>query len=152
LPEIVNLLDVELIPGEGGPPRFAGGASAMLGPTLGATMLGMTVYEVPPAAAKGPYHYELGREEWLLVLRGRPTVRTPEGERELEPGDVVCFPDGKTGAHGVANNTREAVRVALLSNKTNPSGCIYPDSGKIAVRGMWNAFRLEDAVDYWDGE
>ena len=36
------------------------------------------------------------REEWLLVLEGRPTLRRADGdgelEEELEPGDTVCFP------------------------------------------------------------
>ena len=32
-------------------------------------------------------HY--GLEEMFFVLRGTPTVRTPEGEEQLEPGEVV---------------------------------------------------------------
>ena len=41
----------------------------------------MTVYELPPGQSICPYHYELGDEEWLIVLAGRPTLRTPEGEQ-----------------------------------------------------------------------
>src|SRR5439155_12347310 len=37
------------------------------------------------------YHYEYD-DEWLIVLEGRPTVRHPGGEEELDPGDIVCFP------------------------------------------------------------
>jgi quercetin dioxygenase-like cupin family protein len=70
-----------------------------IGPVLGATMLGATVYELPPGQKSFPYHYEYGTEEWLLVVAGRPTLRTPEGEQELEAGDVVCFPEGPDGAH-----------------------------------------------------
>ena len=29
------------------------------------------------------------------MLRGEPTLRTPEGEQVLKEGDVVCFPRGK---------------------------------------------------------
>jgi uncharacterized cupin superfamily protein len=39
------------------------------------------------------------------VLRGEPTLRTPEGERVLKQGDVVCFPRGKDGAHQIINRT-----------------------------------------------
>ena len=80
----------------------------MIGPVLGATMLGATVYELPPGQKSFPYHYEYGTEEWLLVVGGRPTLRTPEGEQELEAGDVVCFPEGPDGAHQVRNGTAGA--------------------------------------------
>ena len=30
-----------------------------------------------------PYHYELTEEEWLIVLDGRPTLRTPEGDMPM---------------------------------------------------------------------
>ena len=62
---------------------------------------GMSVYELPPGQAIGPYHFENPEEEWLLVLAGRPTLRHPEGEDELEPWDVVFFPPGPGGAHAV---------------------------------------------------
>ena len=46
-----------------------------------------------------PYHAHHGNEEWVIVRRGQPTLRTPEGEQVLEEGDVVCSPRGKDGAH-----------------------------------------------------
>ena len=57
------------------------------GPKLGAEKLGATVYELPPGQTLCPYHYE-SEEEWLLVLQGELTVRHPEGEDVLRPGDV----------------------------------------------------------------
>jgi uncharacterized cupin superfamily protein len=44
----------------------------------------MSVYDLPPGQAIGPYHFEWTDEEWLIALGGRVTVRTPEGERVLE--------------------------------------------------------------------
>jgi uncharacterized cupin superfamily protein len=32
------------------------------------------------------------------VIAGEPTLRQPDGERALQPGDVVCFPWGPEGA------------------------------------------------------
>jgi uncharacterized cupin superfamily protein len=69
---------------------------ARLGALMGAAGTGMSVYELPPGQAIGPYHYENPEEEWLLVLAGRPTLRQPEGEEVLEPWDVVFFPPGGT--------------------------------------------------------
>ena len=57
----------------------------------------MSLYELPPGEKSFPYHYEIGFEEWLLVLTGRPTLRTPDGERELRAWDVAFFPEAPTG-------------------------------------------------------
>jgi uncharacterized cupin superfamily protein len=129
-----------------------------LGEALGATMIGATLYELPPGQRSFPYHYEYGNEEWLLVVEGRPVLRTPEGESELEPGDVVCFVEGPEGAHQVRNGTDEPVRIVIFSTKRAPSVAVYPDSGKL---GVWPArgdtpdrlmVRRDSAVDYWAGE
>jgi uncharacterized cupin superfamily protein len=126
-----------------------------LGSLLGASRMGATLYEIPPGERLGPYHYEHNNEEWLLVVAGRPTLRTPQGERELRAGDVVVFPEGPEGAHATSNRTGEPVRVVMLSTKRKPAVAVYPDSDKIAI------WRIDDdgiivkraaATDYWDGE
>src|SRR5437588_6664625 len=98
------------------------------GKRIGATRMGMTVYELPPGEAICPYHFEWTDEEWLIVLAGSPTVRTPEGEAVLGPGDVACFPAGPSGAHQVGNRSEEPVRVAMLSTKNEFGIAEYPDS------------------------
>jgi uncharacterized cupin superfamily protein len=115
--------------------------------------MGMTVYELPPGQAVCPYHLEWTDEEWLFVLAGTPTLRTPEGERALEPGDAVCFPVGPDGAHLVRAND-EPARVAIMSTK-NPVGIAeYPDSDKVGVwaDGTHYMLRRSEHLDYWDGE
>jgi uncharacterized cupin superfamily protein len=131
-------------------------AMLRLGPLVGGSRLGMSVYDIPPGQAICPYHYEYGEEEWLVVLEGRPTLRHPEGEDALEPWDVVCFPSGPEGAHAVRNATEEPVRVLMASTVTHPCATVYPDSGKI---GIWTGnkednliVRRESGVDYYDGE
>jgi uncharacterized cupin superfamily protein len=91
-------------------------------------------------------------EEWLLVLAGRPTLRDPDGEHELEPGDVVCFRSGPDGAHKVTNRGEEPVRVAMLSTIAQVGYAVYPDSNKINVYPIRKLFRVDDAVGYWDRE
>jgi uncharacterized cupin superfamily protein len=127
-----------------------------IGPHVGAANTGISIYELPPGQAICPYHYENPEEEWLLVLEGRPTLRHPGGEDELEPGDLVCFPEGPEGAHKVTNGTEESVRVMILSTKSEPAVAVYPDSDKI---GVWPGneadeimIRRESDVDYWDRE
>jgi len=134
------------------------GRYVRIGEHLGATMMGATLYDLGPGERICPYHYEYGNEEWLLVVGGTPTLRTPTGERELRAGDVVVFPEGPDGAHDVANRTEERLQVVMLSTKRKPDVSVYPDSDKI---GVWPVdgggddmiiVRRESNVDYWDGE
>jgi uncharacterized cupin superfamily protein len=147
----VNLYEIETEAVAGRPAGYEL-SLARVGGLIAASALGLSVYDLPPGQSAFPYHYELGREEWLLVLAGRPTLRDPDGEEELAPGDLVVFPEGEDGAHKVTNNTDEPVRIAMISNTDEPSVAFYPDSGKV---GLWPAgklFRLADEVDYFAGE
>jgi uncharacterized cupin superfamily protein len=127
-----------------------------IGAPLGAELLGASLYELPPGESTWPYHFERGAEEWLLVVSGRPTVRTPDGEQQLEPGDVVVFPEGPTGAHKVTNATEETLRVVFFSSKSPLAVVTYPDSGKLGVwtkeDGYIGMVRDQPKVDYWEGE
>lgn len=147
----MNVFDVELTWDEDDPEGYHVGYKR-LGPDLGAEQLGMSVYELPPGNSVCPYHYEVGFEEWLVVLVGRPTLRTPDGEQELRPWDCAFFPDGEAGAHKVTNTTDETVRIAIWSNKGDPGVAVYPDSNKVGVWPPGKLFRLGDDVSYWDGE
>jgi uncharacterized cupin superfamily protein len=129
---------------------------ARFGPSIGAEKLGASLYELPPGQSICPYHYEYPEEEWLIVLEGRPTLRHPEGEDELEQGDVVCFPEGPEGAHKVTNRTDQTVKVLMFSTKTKTAVAVYPDSGKI---GIWTGNDADHVivprasnVDYYAGE
>src|ERR1700733_14816329 len=105
------------------PPGFRSG-QARLGKLLGAKESGISVYEIPPGQSICPYHYELGEEEWLLVLEGRPTLRTPAGAETLDSWDVVCFPRGPKGAHGVGNDTQRNARVLMFSTVVLPTATV----------------------------
>jgi len=124
-----------------------------IGRRIGAARMGMTVYELPPGQAVCPYHFEWTDEEWLIVLAGEPTLRAPEGERVLAPGDVVCFPAGPDGAHLVRANDAPA-RIAIISTKSAIGVAEYPDSDKVGVwaDGTHHMLRRSEHLDYWDGE
>jgi uncharacterized cupin superfamily protein len=127
-----------------------------LGKLLGAEESGISAYEIPPGQSICPYHYEVGEEEWLLVLEGTPTLRHPEGSERLDPWDVVCFPRGPEGAHGVGNESERTVRVLMFSTVVVPTATVYPDSDKV---GIWTGdpnddvmVRKDSRVGYYDGE
>ena len=119
----------------------------------------MSLWEVPPGEAAYPYHHHLTEEELLVVLDGRPSLRTPNGWRELAEGEVVAFPRGEGGAHQLANRTSETIRFLAISTSGEPDIVIYPDSGKLGANerlpeggGLRAMFRMADTVDYHEGE
>lgn len=157
---MVNLFDSEFEDSER--PGFAY-RRARLGRHAGAQRLGASLYEVPPGQATFPYHWHSANEELLIVLRGRPSLRTPEGWRELAEGEVVAFPTGESGAHQLLNRTEETARFLVVSEMNAPEMSLYPDTGKIGVLGrppgapddpdeIFGFFHRHDATDYWEGE
>ena len=129
---------------------------AGLSKRLGAELLAGNVYEVDPGKKLWPYHLHHANEEWLVVLRGRPVLRTPDGERELGEGDVACFVRGGAGAHQVRNPTEEPVRILMLSTRIAPEIIEFPDSDKVLTKDAQDGdiftTRYGEPVDYWDGE
>ena len=118
----MNLLDDE-------PQRF--------GEALGATLWGGTLYELAPGE-ESTYHWQVGEEEWLVAVSGRPTLRTPHGERVLEPWDTAVFVRGPDGAHQVRNDTEAPVRVVVFSTVSDPEVVVYPDEGRTGVIANWS--------------
>ena len=127
-----------------------------VGARLGAELLGGSLYELEPGARLWPYHLHHANEEWLVVVRGTPTLRSPSGEQLLEEGDVAVFPRGEAGAHQVSNRTDAPIRVLMLSSTVVPDLVEYPDSGKVGARNVTGErilmSRPGPVLDYWDGE
>jgi uncharacterized cupin superfamily protein len=119
-----------------------------VGAALGGEEIGASLYELEEGQRSYPYHFHYGIEEWLLVIDGSPTLRSPDGERVLRRGDIVAFPVGPGGAHQLHGPGRYVV----FSSKSLPETIEYPDSGKVATSPPRLVFRAADAVDYWEGE
>ena len=126
-----------------------------VGRALGSAETAMYVYDLSAGQLQCPYHYEYN-EEWLLVVDGTIVLRTPDGERTLERGELVCFPSGPAGAHQIINKSESPARTLMFSSSRVPTVSIYPDSDKI---GVWPGnetddlvFRRDTAVSWADGE
>ena len=150
-----NVFTPEFTYAKGRPDGYRAG-SARIGPAIGSSRMASTVYELPPGESTWPYHYEYGAEEWIIVLDGRPTLRHPGGDDILEPGDVVCCPDGPEGAHKLTNRSDAVARLMIISSFDRPAVAVFPDSDKL---GVWPDGEEEilivgrdSAVDYWEGE
>ena len=118
--------------GDQGEDWFGGGGLAKrLVP--GGPMLGMSLYELAPGNFE-IFHFHHGSEELLVVLRGRPTLRSNDGSRQLDEGAVVHFPPGPDGAHELRNETGETVRYVMAGIRVSPEVVEYPDMKKLTAQ------------------
>src|SRR2546427_4420421 len=105
-------------------------------------LLGASLYELERGNFM-IYHAHHGSEELLIVLRGQPTLRTGAGERQLEEGEVVHFPQGPDGAHGFRNDTDEPVRCVVFGTRVSPEVVEYPDLGQVTAQSRLPSHRGE---------
>ena len=136
-----------------------------IGRQAGSEKLGASLFELPPGASSFPLHVHYANEEMIVVLAGRPTLRSVDGERLLAPGDVVACPPGPRGAHRIDNRGDGPVRFLVVSTMIAPEVNEYPDSGKVWMRsyppgaeapeddpGLDVLIRRGEQLDYLDGE
>jgi uncharacterized cupin superfamily protein len=131
---------------------------ARLGEQAGSDHLGMSLYELGPGEGM-VFHYHVQREELLIVLSGRLSLRTAEGWEELPDGEVVVFPRGERGAHGYENRGEDPVRVLMISEMNAPNVSVYPDENQVGIfdearpaeRRFGALFDVGDAVSGYGG-
>ena len=134
---------------------------ARLGRQAGCEHLGLSLFELEPGSAAFPLHYHFGNEEMLIVLGGTVALRTAEGERPLDEGEVVAFPVGEAGAHQVVNRGEGPARILIVSEMKAPDIVVRLDSEKISAaaippgslaEGFHDIYFRRDATEMWDGE
>jgi uncharacterized cupin superfamily protein len=91
----------------------------------------VSLWEIEPGESNMPYHAHHANEELLIVLAGAPTLRTADGERELQPGDAVLFRRGQT--HQLTNRSDEPVRFLFTAPLNHPEIIELPDTGRITL-------------------
>jgi len=132
-----------------------GGASARIGPLLGAKDLGYSYDVVPPGKRSCPFHSHRGEEEMFFIVKGRGTLRYGSETRTIRAGDVVCCPvGGPETAHQIVNDSDAELAYLSVSTMMPAEICEYPDSGKIGAfgGGMRHMTRNDAGVDYWVDE
>jgi uncharacterized cupin superfamily protein len=141
-----------------GAERTADGLRVLrLGDEAGCEHLGISLYELEPGEEM-VFHYHVQREELLIVLAGRPSLRTAVGWEELPEGEVVAFPDER-GAHGYRNAGSQPVRLLMISEMNAPNISVYPDTNQVGIfdagrraeRRFGALFNVADAVGDYGG-
>jgi uncharacterized cupin superfamily protein len=134
-----------------------------VGRQAGCRELGASVLEVAPGASTFPLHAHHANEEILVVLAGRPTLRTIDGERQLEQGEMACFCTGRQGAHRIDNRSDEPARVLIVSTMIGPDVVEHVESQKVYARSFAPGahppddavevmVKREDTRDFYEGE
>jgi uncharacterized cupin superfamily protein len=116
---------------EGGEDWSGGGGHGKRLPR--AERLGASVYELGPGNFV-PYHFHHASEEMLVVLDGRLTMKTEDGERLVHRGEVVIFPVGPAGAHGFRVDGEGLCRYLMVSTRQMPEVVEYPELGQITAQ------------------
>ena len=134
-----------------------------VGKALGGELLGASLFELLPGQRAWPYHTHWGNEEMLVVVSGSPTLRTPDGERELRAGDTAIHRRGPDGFHQMINRSDAPARFLVISTMIEPDVVQWEDSDKLVVFAgeapqpgrdapIELSFRREAAIPFWEGE
>lgn len=129
----------------------------------GGRKLGCSLYRVPPGKTAFPCHKHFANEEAIYVLAGSGTIRLDDQEHSVGPGDYIAFlPEGPN--HQLINSGSSDLEYLCLSTMIHPDVTLFPDSDKViafagsgpggekASRTFFGIYKLDSAVDYYDGE
>lgn len=144
--DIVRVVNVWADEWDGGEDWSGGGAKSRRLVEGGGPFLGASVYALDPGDVV-VYHAHHGSDEMVLVLDGTPTLRTPSGEQQLQRGDVVHFPPGPDGAHGLRNDTHEPVRYVMFGTRVSPEVVEYPDLRQVTAQSRHGLFLIHDVEE-----
>jgi uncharacterized cupin superfamily protein len=131
-----------------------------IGVHIGARKLGYNLTVLPPGKAQCPFHSHHGEEEMFFILEGSGELRFGDERHPIREHDVIACPTGgREVAHQIINTGATTMRYLAISTLAELDACEYPDSGKVLIvaavgahRGLRKVFRVQDAVEYYDGE
>ena len=147
---IVNVADVpEKRHGNGA----WGGAYKPLTPSMRPRggSLGVNQSRLPPGQTTCPFHYHLTEDEAFFVLSGRGVLRYGDALYDIGPGDCISCPAGTRIGHQIANPYDEDLVYLGMGPHDPNEVCVYPDNGKVMVRGVGKFGFLQEAP-YLAGE
>ena len=137
---------------------------APVGGQLDSRKLGFNVTLIPPGKRAFPYHAHRGNEEMFFILEGEGSIRIAGETHKIRQGDFISLPPGRDSAHQIVNDSQAPLRYLAVSTMELPEVIEYPDTGKLGVAAgthggrppspetIRHFTRVQDGVDYWDGE
>lgn len=150
--QIFNQQNLLFEPEQAPVPEYASHTSQNLAQRVNSKHLQFDVRSLDPDKYSCPYHFHRNSEEIFVILSGKATLRTADGFVEVSAGDIVFFETGPQGAHQLYNHTQQACQYLDIRTETGLDVCEYPDSGKINIQPYREIYKMEDKVDYYEGE
>lgn len=98
-----------------------------LGDRFGLTQFGVNLVWLPPGQGSAQRHWHSHEDEFVMVLRGKLTLVTDAGEREIGPGMVAGFPAGVADGHHLVNKSTEDAVYLEIGARAETGECVYPD-------------------------
>jgi len=158
---VINVADVQLrdnVHGDAFEARIGS-----FGQSIGSTGIGCMLHVVPPGKRAFPYHNHHFLHELFVVLEGEGEYRFGKNTYPIKAGDILAAPaGGQEIAHQIVNTGKTEMKYLGLSTAGATEVVEYPDSGKFAVSsrfdwstgkgGVRYVGRVENSLDYWDGE
>ncbi len=114
--------------------------------------LNFDLRRLDPGQYSSLYHSHRHAEELFLILSGTATLRTPEGLKAVEAGDLLFFEAGDSGAHQLHNAGEEPCIYLDVRTFLGQDVVDYPDSNRVLLVPSMERFRKEAATDLFDGE
>ncbi len=120
-----------------------------LGDLFGLSNFGVNLTRLAPGGESALRHAHIKQDEFVYILRGRPTLVTDAGRTALAPGMCAGFKAGTGDAHHLVNETDEDVVYLEIGDRTPGDGASYPDDDIVAqsVDGKWR-FAHKDGTPY----
>ena len=126
--------------------RMEGRQKRQLGEFFGLQNFGVNLTHLAPGAISSLRHAHTKQDEFVYVVRGRPTLHTSEGQRQLSPGMCVGFRAGSGNAHHLRNDSAEEVLYLEVGDRTAGDEGSYPDDDlkALLVDGKWKFVHRDD--------
>ncbi len=133
-------------------PRFSGRLKRALGDYFGLSNFGVNIVQLAPGAISSLRHAHTSQDEFVFIIKGKPSLITNDGEALLNAGMCVGFRAGSDDAHQLVNRTDEEVVYLEAGDRTVPDDVAYPDDNlAISVDGSGKVyFRHKDGTLYED--
>ena len=108
--------------------RMAGREKRPLGDFFGLTNFGVNLTRLAPNSVSALRHAHSRQDEFVYILRGRPTLHTDEGRTQLSPGMCAGFKAGTRNRHPIERTSSGKLRlppVAVHVERRAPGDCTF---------------------------
>ena len=153
MPSIINTNELEFVKNESALEEFKlNTLMPRLGSTFNSKHFTIDIRSLDPDKYSFPYHFHRNAEELIYILSGSCTLRTNDGLKVLNKGDIAFFEIGETGAHQLYNHTENECQYIDLRTTVGLDVSEYPDSNKLAILPNIEVFDRDSKINYNDRE